>query len=200
MCIRDRTTITPAPTTDSPGAITYAIASTNDTAGCSLASSSAPIVLMSSAQGVCSITATVAASGSYAVETITAPFAILATPTLSWAPSPTSFTTIQSPQTIGGVTTNSDGAITYAIDGSADTAGCSLTSSSAPVILHFTTPGGCTIDASVAPSTTFAAAAISQSFSVTTAPPSTITQSAVSYTHLDVYKRQALWCPQLSSR
>jgi len=172
------TTITPAPTTDSPGAITYAIASTNDTAGCTLASSSAPIVLMSSAQGVCSITATVAASGSYAVETITAPFAILATPTLSWAPSPTSFTTIQSPQTIGGVTTNSDGAITYAIDGSADTAGCSLTSSSAPVILHFTTPGGCTIDASVAPSTTFAAAAISQSFSVTTAPPSTITQSA----------------------
>ena len=172
------TTITPAPTTDSPGAITYAIASTNDTAGCSLASSSAPIVLMSSAQGVCSITATVAASGSYAAETITAPFAILATPTLSWAPSPTSFTTIQSPQTIGGVTTNSDGAITYAIDGSADTAGCSLTSSSAPLILHFTTPGGCTIDASVAPSTTFAAAAISQSFSVTTAPPSTITQSA----------------------
>jgi outer membrane protein OmpA-like peptidoglycan-associated protein len=172
------TTITPAPTTDSPGAITYAIASTNDTAGCTLASSSAPIVLMSSAQGVCSITATVAASGSYAAETITAPFAILATATLSWAPSPTSFTTAQSPRTIVGVTTNSDGVITYAIDGSADTAGCTLTSSSAPVILHFTTAGGCTVDASVAASTTFAAAAISQAFTTTTPPPSSITQSA----------------------
>jgi outer membrane protein OmpA-like peptidoglycan-associated protein len=172
------TTITPAPTTNSAGAITYAIASSNNTAGCTLASASAPLVLMSTTQGVCSITATVAANGSYSAETITSPFAILATPTLTWAPTPTSFTTAQSPQTIIGVTTNSDGAITYVIDGTGDTAGCTLSSSGAPVILHFATAGGCTVDAAVGASTTYAAAAISQTFSVTVAPPGTITQSA----------------------
>jgi hypothetical protein len=172
------TTISNAPVTSSNGAITYAIASTNNTAGCTLASATAPLVLKSTTQGVCSVTASVAATSSFAAETITQPFAILATPTLSWAPSPTSFTTAQSPQTVVGVTTNSDGTITYAIGGTGNSAGCTLSSASAPVVLHFTTAGGCTVVASVAASTTYAAATISQAFSITTPPSNTITQIA----------------------
>jgi outer membrane protein OmpA-like peptidoglycan-associated protein len=172
------TTITPIPTTNSPGAIDYTIASANNTAGCTLASLIAPIVLKSTTQGVCSITATVMPSGADAYETITAPFAILAAPTISWAPSPTTFTTAQSPQTIVGVTTNSDGAISYAIDPSNNTGGCTLSSPSAPVILHFTTTGGCTVDALVGVSTTYAATSTSQAFTFTTTPSYTITQNS----------------------
>ena len=163
------TTIAGTPVTDSDGAVTYAIAGTGDTAGCSLASSTAPVVLdfTTNEPGQCSITVSTAATATYAADSVTVPFSILAIATFAWSPSPTSFTLSQSPQDLSSATTNSDGVITYAVPSTGNSAHCLLASSSAPVDLSFTADGTCTVTASLAASTSYTSAApVSQLFTV----------------------------------
>ncbi len=161
------TTVTGTPVTDSDGAVSYAIAATGDTAGCSLVSSTAPVVLDFTTNGHCSVTVSTAATATYAADSVTVPFVVLAIPTFAWSPSPTSFTLGQSPQDLASATTNSDGVITYAVLSAGNSANCSLASSSAPVDLSFTADGTCTLSASLAASTSYTSAApVSQLFTV----------------------------------
>jgi outer membrane protein OmpA-like peptidoglycan-associated protein len=161
------TNLTGTPVTNSDGAVSYAIAGTGDTAGCSLASASAPVILSFATAGQCSITASTAATSTYAADSVTVTFTVLALPTFAWAPTPTSFTTGQSPETSLSATTNSDGAVTYAVSSTANSAGCSLASSSSPVELSFSTAGSCTVTASSASTSSYAAATISRLFTIT---------------------------------
>ena len=64
-----------------------------------------------------------------------------------------------------------DGAVTYAVSGSGNTAGCSLTSASAPVVLDFTSGGACTVVASLAASSSYASVSpIPQTFTIEKLP------------------------------
>jgi hypothetical protein len=154
------TTITGAPSTDSDGAVSYAIATTGDTAGCTLASAAAPVLLSftTTGPGQCSVTVSTAVTSTYAADSVTVTFTILAVPTFSWSPSPTSFTPAQSPQVLATATTSSDGVISYSVAASGNTAGCTLASAGAPVELSFTSAGTCTVNASLAASTSYTAA------------------------------------------
>jgi outer membrane protein OmpA-like peptidoglycan-associated protein len=173
------TTIAGTPVTDSDGVVSYAIAGTGNSAGCSLASASAPVILSFATAGQCSITASTAATSTYAADSVTATFTVLALPTFAWTPTPTAFTTGQSPQTSLSATTNSDGAVTYAVSSTANSAGCSLASSSSPVRLSFTTAGSCTVTASVASTSSYAAATISRLFTITAG---SLVSQAISFT------------------
>ncbi len=163
------TTISGAPVTNSNGAVSYAVAPTGNTAGCTLASSSSPVVLSFTATTAaqCSVTVSTAATATYAADSVTTTFTILPLPTFSWVPSPTTFTTSQSPQGLAGASTDSDGVVTYAVAPSGDSAGCSLASSSAPVVLSFTSAGECTVTAGLAATTSYAGAGpLSQVFTI----------------------------------
>jgi hypothetical protein len=154
------TTITGTPVTSSNGAVTYAVAGTGDTAGCSLAADTAPVVLdfTATGPGQCSLTVSTAQTGTDAANSVTAPFTILAVPTFSWAPIPTSFTLSQSPRSAASATTSSDGVITYAVSPTGNSADCSLASTAAPVDLSFTSTGSCTVTASLAASSSYTSA------------------------------------------
>ena len=109
-----------------------------------------------------------AATATDAADSVTVTFTVLALPAFTWNPSPTSFTTSQSPQVVTGVSTDSDGAVTYAVSSSDDTAGCSLASPTAPVELAAVSAGVCTVTADLAATTSYAAAGpVSQQFTVT---------------------------------
>ena len=161
------TTVTGDPVTDSDGQISYAIAGSGNTAGCSLASTSPLVLDFATAPGQCSITVSTSQTATYAPDSVSVSFTVLATPSFSWAPSPTSFTLSQSPQTVASATTNSDGVISYAVSSTGNSAGCSLASASAPVRLSFTSNGVCTVSASLAASTSYIGAGpISEQFTI----------------------------------
>ena len=167
---------TPNPATDLGGApITYSVvgADTN-TAGCSVNATSG--VITYEGAGQCTIQAVAAATSSYsgAATQLTFTVSSLTIPSLSWNPTPTTLTTGQSGTTITGApVTNSDGAISYAIAGTGNTAGCSLSSSSTPVVLSFTasSAGQCSITASTAATATYAADSVTVPFSILAIPP-----------------------------
>jgi hypothetical protein len=164
------TVINGAPVTNSDGSVSYAIAGTGDTAGCSLNSSSIPVVLNFTATSAaqCSITVSTAATATYAANSVTVPFSIQAIPTFTWTPSPTTFSSAQSPGTLAPATTDSDGAVTYSVSSISNSANCSLASPSAPVVVSFTSSGTCTVTASLAASTSYTSAtSISQPLTVT---------------------------------
>jgi hypothetical protein len=174
------TTLAGAPVTDSDGAVSYAVAATDDTAGCTVAPSGASVTLdfTATTAAQCSVTVSTAATATYSADSVTVTFTILASPTFTWAPSPTTLTSGASPTTVTAASTDSDGAVTYAVASSGDTAGCSLASPTAPVVLSFTSEGVCTVTADLAATTSFTAAGpLSQQFVVTgsTPLPQTIT-------------------------
>ncbi len=77
-----------------------------------------------------------------------------ATPPLnfSWGLSSTEFDLGASPVTLAPATTNSEGAVTYEVLPDGNSAHCSLESSSAPVVLSFTSAGECSVSATLAAS------------------------------------------------
>jgi hypothetical protein len=160
---------TPNAATDLGGApITYSvITSDTNTAGCSVDASSGEITYVGTGQ--CTIEAVAAATSSYSAASAQVTFTVaLATPTLSWGPTPTTLTFGETGTTISGApSTGSDtGTVSYAIAGTGNTAGCSLGSSSAPVVLHFTGTGGCSITASVAATSTYTAGSVTVGFNI----------------------------------
>ena len=139
------------------GAITYAVTNAGTT-GCTVNSSTG--VISYTAVGSCVVTATAAATSTYAAVSIAVTFTIsLASQTITWSPTTTFTVTPASPTfTASSVaTTSGNGAITYAVSPTSNTAVCSIANSSTPVIAY-TSAGACTIIASAAASSSYSAA------------------------------------------
>ncbi|MGI9136892.1 MAG: hypothetical protein ACR2JS_07525, partial [Candidatus Nanopelagicales bacterium] len=145
----------------SPGTITYSVTGAGTT-GCSVDSGTRTLTF--NAAGSCQVTASVAAASGYDAANSVSTFAVTRdTPTLSWAPNTTIYAGA-SPITISSATTNSTGAVTYAV--SADSgAGCAIADATLPVVT-VSTAGTCTVTAQVAQSDVYAARTDSVAFTV----------------------------------
>ncbi len=150
----------------SPGTITYSVTGAGTT-GCSVDSGTRTLTF--NAAGSCQVTASVAAASGYDAANSVSTFAVTRdTPTLSWAPNTTIYAGA-SPITISSATTNSTGAVTYAV--SADSgAGCAIADATLPVVT-VSTAGTCTVTAIVAQTDEYAAFTQSVAFTVLLSTP-----------------------------
>ncbi len=135
------------------GAITYTVLS-QGTTGCSINSGTRLITY--TATGVCEITATAAANGTYAATSTNIQFTISrATPVFSAGPITTQVSMTQAqPYNFSAWTSTSDAPVTYVVgSGVTNTAGCTVNSSTNKI--SFTQPGSCSILASTAQTAIF---------------------------------------------
>lgn len=159
-------TVFVAASATSPGAISYSVTSAGAT-GCAVDSASRTLTF--TAAGSCQVTASVASASGYDPASTVSTFAIARdTPSLAWAPTATIYAGV-SPITMSSATTNSTGAVTYAVSSDSG-AGCSIADSSLPVVT-VTTAGTCTITAQTAQSDTYAARTLSVPFTVALSTP-----------------------------
>ena len=173
-------TVTPSSLTFSPssvatstgnGAITYAVAGspTSNTAVCSIANASIPVVAYTSA-GVCTIIASAAASSSYsAASTKSVLFTLQAAAQLiTWSPTnlnPLTSTANFTPSSVA--TTSGAGAITYST--TAQSGICSISSSSSDVLKTGATAGSCPVTVTAAATALWAQATYIVTFTTTAA-------------------------------
>ena len=152
----------------SDGVISYTVSSTGNTAGCSLASSGAPVMLSFSSAGSCTIDAGLAASTSYtSVVPIAQVFTIgLVAQTISFTTSSPASPVVGAtylPAAMGG---GSGNPVTFSIDNSSASV-CSISSGT----VTFNAVGNCLIDADQAGNSSYAAATeLTQTVTVTAIP------------------------------
>ena len=156
------------------GGITYAVTSANGT-GCSVnASTGAVSTITSVGTGPCVITATVAASGSYAAGSSTLSITVAkATPTVTFTngsvtpapPSQTASVTYPTSTFNAVATSSGTGTVTYAVN-NANGTGCSVNSSGAVTGMTSIGTGPCVITASVAANGNYAAGSSNLSITV----------------------------------
>lgn len=172
-----------AASSNSDGAISYSVTSSTG-AGCAFANALSP-VMGASSSGTCTITATVAETGSFSARTLSVAITInLTTPTFNWVPS-TSLSMPANSVSPSTPATNSPGAITYAVVSDTGT-GCTVHPSTG--VLAYSGTGQCQVTASLAPTAQFSAASVPRTFTVALASqtlvalasPSTIAPGGVS--------------------
>ncbi len=167
------TSIPTAATTNGNGAITYAVTSAGTT-GCTVNPSTG--VLVFTAQGSCVVSATAAATSTYAQGSTSVTFVIgLAPQSVTWNPVTTiNAVSAKSATPSSTATTNGDGAITYSVTSTSGLT-CTISNSSSPNFTYNFSSAGvggtCTISASAAATSSYSASsATSVTFTINAIP------------------------------